>query len=178
MKTALSAFAVAALLCLLPGCATTGITPQIQPGTDFSRYHTFAVLPLGQGTQGNLPAAGKELFDAAVKEASACLTRKGLRPASESQADLLVDISGNAVAVPDSYLHRDVYTRQGSVGVYYLNSAFPQIQTQCNAVVELVDRASSKVVWRAQQQDTLLSQPSTGSVAAMIREILSAYPPK
>ena len=174
-------FAVPLLIAALAlaGCATTGsnIKPNFQAGTDFSRYHTFAVLPVTTGTGGGQADLKPALAGAARDAAVQALTSKGLSQVGEAQADLLVFISGDAVSSQPTYQHRPAFTSQGVVNVYYLDSAFPQIQTQCDMVVELIDRAASKVVWQAATSDTLMAKPDRQVVALMVKNILGAYPP-
>lgn len=169
-------FALVLAVLMLAGCASTGVRPEFPPGTDFGRYHTFAVLPVGQERPAGAPRIPANIVAAATNAVVQTLTGKGLREAGEADADLLVDLSGDAVSLPEHYMHRPAFTDQGVVSVYYVNSTLPQLRSRCTVVVELIDRPARQVVWRATQTEELTAQPGAATVARMIRDVLSAYP--
>lgn len=177
MKRLILSIATVATL-VLAGCATPTLKPEITPGTDFSRYHTFAVLPPGDAKTGE-PITGKSpLATAAVNSATQILVSKGLKTAGEAEADLLVKITGSATYAPGYDYRQPIMTRNGTLDVFYsMNSfAFPQTQTYFKLTVELKDRAAQKVVWRATHSETLLSQPSEKTVEIATKRILESYP--
>jgi len=162
---------------VLTGCATTNTVKQTyQPGTDFSRYHTFAMLPVDAGVT-NQPTLKPSFALAAREAAIEALTQKGLRAVNEEAADLLVDIAGDAISGQQYYLHRQVYTVQGQVNVYNVDSLTPQIQTHCIVVVELIDRVAKKEVWQGYQTETLQAPADREAIALIVKRILAAYPP-
>jgi len=176
-RALLAAFVIAADLALV-GCATSNIKQVYQPGTDFSRYHSFAVLPVDVFTATNQPTLSPALGLAAKEAAIEAITNKGLRSLNEDESDLLVNIAGDAIGRQQYNMHAQVQTMQGTVNVYTVDSLGPQIQTRCNVVIELIDRAAKKVVWRGYQTETLMSQPDREAIAMIVKTILATYPPK
>lgn len=176
MKTLLSLLAATLTALALAGCATSGVKPQIPPGTDLTRYRTFAVLPAGGGQSAELLPAKSAMATAVSDAATRTLVSKGLRLAGAAEADLLVAISGSAVPTPAYDYRQPVLTRTGTLDVYYMNSVFPQTQTLCKVTVELKDRATQKVVWQAYQNETLMTWPSPQAVANITKYILAGYP--
>ena len=176
MKTLLSSLAAAVVIMALTGCTTPGVKPQIPPGTDLTRYRTFAVLPMDKNWSAEPLPAKTAMATAASAAAAHALIGKGLRQAGEAEADLLVEISGSAVMTPSYYFRQPWFAQTRTVDVYYTDSAFPQMQTQLKLLVELRDRATQKTVWQASQSETLPTQPSPQTAANITKFILASYP--
>ena len=76
---------------LLAGCVSITVGSDFDPGTDFSRYATFAWETIEQTDTGDPRLDDNPFFDSRVRSAVARqLSLKGLDPAPEGSADLIL----------------------------------------------------------------------------------------
>jgi len=95
MKT-VYAFLAIVVLSLVSGCTTDSSREATSnPGTDISRYHTFALNSLPKASPASDPGATLRLGDTARQEVVHSLTEKGFLESSADQADFLVDLVGD-----------------------------------------------------------------------------------
>jgi hypothetical protein len=85
----LPVFAAAGVLLLESGCASTD---SVDKGSDFSQYHSFAVLPLPDRGTYQDPAIVTRLGSTVKQSVADTLSAKGYEEVKESEADLLVNL--------------------------------------------------------------------------------------
>lgn len=152
MKTAKHAIPVIAALGLLIlnfGCASK---PSVKQGFDFSRYHTFAILPIkAKGTYQD-PTIVARLSGPVQETVTDTLVAKGFRPVPAEQADFLVKLGF------------DYFEDQGR----YEERMFD---------LRVMDRQSREVVWSdflRRKTDTTLPE---AAVRQLVAEMLKPFPP-
>jgi hypothetical protein len=81
---------VAATLLVSSGCQSG---PVSKPGFDFSRYHTFALLPLPEAGTYQDPTIAARLREPGTQAIVETLAAKGFQQVPENEADFLVNLS-------------------------------------------------------------------------------------
>lgn len=157
----------------LVGCASVQVNSDYDPGTDFSKYKTFSVVPM-QGLDSI--TAGR--VQSAVTEG---LKSRGLQ-AVEGASDLKVVIQARI-----GKEQRVTTTGYGGYGWGYrgagmgMSTSTVQDVPVGTLVVDLVDDAAKKLVWRGTATDTLdtganAEQKQQGLDMAM-KQLFANYPP-
>jgi hypothetical protein len=148
-KQIIPVIAAVGLLLLGFGCASK---PTVKQGFDFSRYHTFAVLPLkAKGTYQD-PTIVARLSGPVQETVTDTLVGKGFKPVSEGEADFLVKLGF------------DYFEDQGR----HEERMFD---------LQIIDRQSQEVVWSDFSQrrtDTTLPE---AVVRQLVAEMLKPFPP-
>src|SRR5215831_7896661 len=106
-------------LLLVAGCATP-VKTDFKAGASFSRYRTFALLPLPQKAPAEDPGLLLRIAEPVREAVVSALTAKGFTEAPADKADLAVNLKGQSlprVEVRDYGYTYPVMTRQGSVMV-------------------------------------------------------------
>ena len=170
-----------ATLLLASGCARHAVIDH-QPGTDFSRYQSWAWAHEDENRVRGLDAAR---IEHALEEA---LSAKGLEHLDRDQADLLVRYRvdhrlrletrgcGYGAGFHGPYYHR----RYGMYGAFHAPPDFYQID-EARLIVELAERETRQVVWQAVGQRTLTEYMRPARREELIRrqvqEMFEHYPP-
>jgi hypothetical protein len=156
------------LVALAPVLA--GVKVAREEATDFAAFHTYA---WGAGT----PAARPEIQDAIVAAVERELQAKGLRRVEED-ADLLVSTVAFArmdVVTSGGYVHLDTIM----VGVITHNTA---LDAAGHLMVDLLDPATNKPVWRAIAEETIREQDVANTakikkkVDKIVAKMFAQYP--
>lgn len=144
---------VLALLVLvtLAGCATMNVSSHIESGIGFEKYVTYDWgppdnLPVGDPRLDNNPFFRDHLMGAIEKK----LIAKGYERVAAGKPDLLIHYHANVSQ------RLDVYRADSQYGYCYGNCE-PQVSDydQGTLVIDLVDNATNKVIWRGWAQDTM-----------------------
>jgi hypothetical protein len=145
--------AAVGLLLFGSGCASN---PTVKPGFDFSRYHTFAILPVtARGTYED-PSIVSRLSRPVQETVVNTLSAKGFKQVQDSEADFLVK------------LLFDYQPDQGR----YENRMFD---------LQVIDRQSKEIVWSDfwhRKTDTTLPEAVVRKgVAGMLKPFPPGNPP-
>jgi hypothetical protein len=144
------------------------------PGTDFSKYHTYKWVSIGNGAHPN------QIVDAEIKQSvDSQLAKKGLTKADSDKADLYV---GYQVAV-DKEKEWDAYGMGGGVrwggGMATAQSTTINVGT---LVLDIYDPAIKQLVWSGSATKTI--DPSSNqeknqkNLDKAMEKLLKNYPPK
>jgi hypothetical protein len=153
------------LMSLLVSCASYTVKTDFDPEADFAAYRSFFVEENNPLAQRN-PLVYKRV-KLAIKET---LVEKGLSPADQSQADLLIAVHGSKQEV------LDVSTRR--VG-YNWQEIDVQQYTEGSLIIDFVDQHSGELVWRGMGSGVLSDDPGRDEdkVRKFIGDVLKDFPP-
>src|SRR6266536_6554486 len=81
---------VAVLAIGMSACSTTlKVQTEVKPDTDFTRYHTFALLPLPAAVPATDPGLALRVTEPARQAVIQSLMTKGFKEAERAQADIV-----------------------------------------------------------------------------------------
>lgn len=175
MWTTMAAGAIA--LVGLVGCSTVSVKTDFDPAADFSKYKTYAIAPmegLDTITSGRINTA----VNLAIQE-------RGLKPAT-SNPDLVVYLqvklsTEQRVNTTSTGGYAGFYGYRGGMGMSTSTSTVQNVPVG-TLVVDLVDAAAKKMVWRGMASDTLDKQASGDArqeaLNEAMRQLFYEYPPK
>jgi hypothetical protein len=179
LKTHCVLFSVALVLAMA-GCSTTPkVHTQAKPGTDYARYHTFALLPLSATGPASDPGLMLRVAEPARQAANEALTARGLTQADPAQADIVVNLRGSSlpkVDVTDWGYSRTAYTRAGRVPVH-VGRVDVRTYEERTLTVEIFDQRSKELVWVGWSKREASGPIKTEKLQEAIRNILSTFPP-
>jgi len=142
---------VLAIMVAVAGCAAMTVSSHIERSVNFTDYVTYDWgppdnLPVGDPRLDNNPFFRDYLMGAIEKK----LAAKGYERAVSGEPDLLIHYHAN---VSRKF---DVYETDAHYGYCY-GDCQPQVvdYEEGTLVVDVVDRNTSKVVWRGWSQDTM-----------------------
>lgn len=139
----------AALVAGLIGCATVSVSSDYDPGTDFSKYKTFSLLPI----------EGLDSITAGRIQSSVVggLKARGLQQA-EGNTDLKVIVQARMSKekhITSTGYGYGGYGYRGWGGGMSTSTATVQDVAVGTLIVDLVDDSAKKLVWRGIASDTL-----------------------
>jgi len=164
---------------LLAGCANP-VQTDYKPGTDFSRYKTFVLMPLPQQASAEDPGLVLRLAQPARDAVVSQLTAKGMTEAPTNQADLSVNLRGRSlprIEVRDYGYTYPAMTRYGTYTV--VRNPYTTISTtqERTLIIEMLDNHSKELVWVGWTKKES-SKPVTAEVLQQaIKDILAEFPP-
>ncbi|HVX96745.1 MAG TPA: DUF4136 domain-containing protein [Polyangia bacterium] len=171
-----------ALLVLAAGCATVSVSNDYDRSVDFSRFHTFAVAG-GRVFMNGISDDGNTLLKDRIHRAvSAALTSKGLTETTE-RPDLLVGYLAGArtrteiEGMPPYAPEMGPYWYGGWWGPGYAEW-WTRTYDEGTLVIDLVDQATHKLVWRAYARAEVKPPVSDEKIRAAVEKAFKAYPPK
>jgi len=173
--------AIAALLC---GCATAPkVQTQAKPGADYSRYHTFALMPLPASPVTTDPGMMLRLVDPARQAVITVLRTNGFTQTELAQADLAVNLRGQSlpkVQVTD-WGYQPMMVR-GRRGRYYGYGGYRDIDVrnyeERTLSIEIFDNQTKDLVWVGWATTTSSKQFSSEEIQETIQRILADFPPQ
>jgi hypothetical protein len=172
-----------ALAVLLSGCSTTPkVQTEAQPGTDYYRYHTFALMPLASTGPASDPGLVLRLAKPARASVIEALTAKGLAEADRSQADLAINLRGQSLPRVEitewGYHPAPVYGRRGR---YYGYSGSRNVDVrsyeQRTLSVEIFDNRTKGLVWVGWSTSESGGEVKVEKLQQAIGYILAEFPP-
>ena len=173
-----SCLSLAAAL-ITTGCSTP-VKTDYKAGADFSRYRTYALMPLTQ----QAPAQDRDLLlklsgpaRDAVRDA---LGAKGLTEAALGPADLSVTLQGRSlpkVEIRDYGYTYPVMTRYGMVTV--VQNPYTSVSTynERTLIIEMLDNHTKELVWVGWMTKQSSSTVTPEKLQDAIRNILAEFPP-
>jgi len=166
-------------LLLVAGCATP-VKTDYKTGTDFSRYKTFALMPLPQRGSAEDPGLVLRLAQPARDAVVSELTAKGLSEAPTNQADLAVNLRGQSlprVEVTDYGYTYPAMTHYGMVTV--VRNPYTSVSTynERTLIIEMLDNRAKELVWVGWTKKSSSKPVTAEALQQAIREILAEFPP-
>ena len=168
------------LALLAGGCATVSVKTDSDPTVDFSRYRTVQVLGGRLIVDGHSDDGNTLVKDRITKEIVANLTAKGLQPVP-SGGDLLATFVAGARTVTEIEATGPwdglgpFWGRRGWWGpVYY--DWWTRQYVKGTLVIDLIDAATKKLVWRAYAEADIKSPDAADLIAKAVRKAFARYP--
>jgi hypothetical protein len=168
---------VAVLGALLPACAAgTGVTIDTEsaPGVNFAGFHSYR----WRSPARPLPEAGREgqILDWRIRTTTeVALAAKGYVLLGSGPVDLLADYQ---IVVRDkqtnTFREYAQYKQRG--GDALLSEAYVQGYQEGTLILELYDRMSNRLVWRATASAVLGDEPNPDRLKAAIHDMISRLP--
>jgi hypothetical protein len=168
---------------LLPACSTTPkVHTQAKPGTDYTRYRTFALMPLPAQGPANDPGLMLRLAEPARLTVIEALAAKGLAETGRAQADIAVNLRGAAlpkVEVTDwGYRAVPVYGRWGR---YYGSVGYRDVDVHSTVErtlsIEIFDNRTKELAWVGWSTSEAGGTIKVEKLQQAIRNILAKFPP-
>lgn len=179
MKVIRSLVSVVVLAGFLSGCTSLPtIQTQANPGTDYSNYHTFALLPIEAPQTTSDPGLILRIAEPARQAVVAALTDKGLTEVDRDQADLAINLRGQSipkVQVTDWGYTAPRYARWG----YYpapVRDVDVQTYDEKTLTIEVYDNETKDLAWLGWATTTSERKISVEELQQVIHEILADYP--
>jgi hypothetical protein len=170
------------LAILLPACSTTPrVQTQAKPGTDYSRYRTFALMPLPITGSASDPGLMLRVAEPARKAVVESLAAKGLTETDRAQADISLNLRGQSlpkVQVTDyGYSSGVVY---GRAGRYYGYRGYRDVEVnnyeERTLSIEVFDNRTKELSWAGWIKRDATGPVDVERLQAAIRNILSKFP--
>ena len=162
------------------GCSTVPkVHTQPKADADYTRYHTFTLMPLPSTGPVSDPGAMLRVAEPARQAVIQTLAAKGLKEADRAQADIAVNLRGQSlpkVEVTDLGYSYPVYTRHGSVAI--VQNPYTSVYTydERTLAVEIYDNHSKEMVWTG-WSSTKSSRPvNAEAVSNAVQRILVKFP--
>lgn len=165
-------------LLFLAGCATP-VKCEFKADADFSKYHTYALLPLPLRPDRD-PGEILRLAGPAREAAKKSLNAKGFSEASTDEADLAVNIQGKympRVEVKDYGFSYTVMTRSGPVKVVQNPSRSEVTYHERTLSIEMLDTHAKEPVWVGWMKKDTSREPTPEALQEAIGRILEKFPP-
>jgi hypothetical protein len=164
---------------LLAGCSTP-VKTDYKTGTDFSRYKTFALMPLPQQASADDPGLVLRLAQPARDAVVSQLTAKGMTEAPTNQADLSVNLRGRSlprVEVRDYGYTYPAMTRYGTYPVVINPYTTVSTTQERTLIIEMLDNHTKELVWVGWTKKESSKQVTAEVLQKAIQEILAEFPP-
>jgi hypothetical protein len=171
---------IAVLAITLTACSTTPkINTQAKTGADFTRYHTFALMPLPTTGPASDPGLMLRVAEPAHKAAVEALTAKGLTEADREHADLAVNLRGQflpKVQVTNyGYAASPVGLRRGYGGGVVYGQDVSNYEER-TLTIEVFDNHTKELTWVGWSKRDATAQVDVEKLQAGIRSILAEFP--
>lgn len=179
------------LACVLTGCATSyDISRDFDPATNFSALHTFAWMPDTNAGSGDAVVDSDTLLRERVQNAADReLLLKGYR--KQTAKDSLPDFWVTFHAAMKRKVEVTTYSGYYGYGWWgypwgYMGGgmgpqAYMRDYDERVIVLDVVDPASRKLLWRATARNALdedaSPQERTGQIDRMVKQMLKGFPP-
>lgn len=181
MKSKMILHPLLVVIILLPACSTTPkVHSQPKPGADYTRYHTFAMMPWPRTGPATDPGLMLRIAEPARLTAIEALTAKGLTEANPGQADIAVNLRGSSlpkVEVTDWGYNRTVYTRRYGHVPVHVGQVDVRTTEERTLTVEVFDNRSKDLVWVGWSKREATGPVRVEKVQEAIRAILAQFPP-
>lgn len=178
MRASVSVLALGCGLLLVGGCSS--VKTDFKAGTDFSRYRTFAMMPLPQSGPPQDPGLMMRVAQPAKEAVVTGLGAKGMFEAPGNEADLEINLKGQAIPKVDVTNYGYTYprlTHYGTVMVTYGSSPTVTTYTERRLIIEMFDNRTKEMVWVGWTTKNSDKPVKTEVVQEAIRSILEKYPP-
>ena len=169
------------LALLLTACSTTPkVQTEAKAGTDFSRFKTFALLPLPTAVPASDPGLMLRVAEPARQAVVETLTAKGFTEAERAQADLAVNLRGSSIPrteVTDwGYTRNTYHWRYGGAPVH-VGRVEVRDYDERTLAVEIYDNRAKELIWVGATSREATGKVKAEKVQEGIRVILARFPP-
>jgi len=169
-------------LCLAACSSSPKVQSQATPGIDYTRYHTFALMPLSNVSPVSDQRLMARISEPARQATIDALVAKGLAPTNQEHADVAVNLKGQflpKVKVTD-YSYMPLPTSRTPLGSYaggdrYRSSAVTDYE-QRTLSIEIFDNRTKALAWTGSATRNATEQVDVEKVKAAIAQILSEFP--
>ena len=159
------------LLVLSVSVAGMSVEVKVDPGTDFTLYRTY------EWTDGT-PAAKAQVQEWIVEAVDRELAAKGLRRVARGYGADLQVVTHAVASIEASIGGNYVTSPTAQIGILSVNVNMVAVGT---LMIDLVERASEKHVWRGVASDALGQYPKPKKIRkkvdAVTRKLFAQYPP-
>jgi hypothetical protein len=170
---------IVALAGALAACATAPkVHTEAKPGTDFSRYKTFALLPLPTVVSPADPGLMMRLAEPARQTVLETMQAKGLKAVELSQADFTLNLRGESlpkVEITDWGYTTYAFTMQGTVPVH-VGERDVRTYDERTLIIEAFDARSKQQIWVGWSKRRSEGKVDVARVQQGIRNILAQFP--
>jgi hypothetical protein len=172
-----------ALAILLPACSSTPrIRTEGNASVDYSRFHTFSLMPLPTAVPVSDPGLMMRISDPARQAVKDAFAAKGITEADRTNADIAVNLRGKIlpkVEMADwGYRSGPVY---GRYGTYYGTAGYRDIDTVTyedrTLYIEIYDNKAKDLVWVGSSTTEGTGEIQAANVQKAIHLILAEFPP-
>jgi hypothetical protein len=166
-------------LLVVAGCSS--VKTDFKAGTDFTRYRTFAMMPLPQSGPPEDPGLMMRVAQPAKEAVVTGLGAKGMFEAPGNEADLEINLKGQAIPKVDVTSYGYTYprlTHYGTVMVTHGPPATVTTYTERRLIVEMFDNHTKEMVWVGWKTKNSDQPVKAEALQEAIRSILEKYPPK
>lgn len=166
-------------LLLVAGCSS--VKTDFKAGTDFSRYRTFAMMPLPQSGPPQDPGLMMRVAQPAKEAVVTGMGAKGMFEAPGNEADLEINLKGQAIPKVDVTNYGYTYpqwTRYGTVMVTHGSGPTVSTYTERRLIIEMFDNHTKEMVWVGWKTKNSDKPVKTEVLQEAIHNILEKYPPK
>jgi hypothetical protein len=172
---------IAVLAIALAACSTAPkVNAQAKAGADFTKYHTFALMPLPTTGPASDPGLMLRVGEPAHKAAVEALTAKGLTEADLAQADIAVNLRGQFLPKVEvanyGYAGGPVGLRRGGfAGGGYQGQEVSNYEER-TLTIEVFDNHTKELSWVGWSKRDATAEVDVEKLQAGIRSILAEFP--
>jgi hypothetical protein len=169
----------AALALLLAGCQTVPtVGAEARPGTDFSIYKTFALLPLPPGGPPSDPGMTLRLSSTASRAITETLQARGFESRPIEAADMAVALRGQSVPRVEviDWGYRPTYYGYGNWYGGYRDVDVRSYE-EYTVIIDILDNKTREPVWSGWSRVPGGGKVSAEPMRECIQRILARFPP-
>ncbi len=170
--------ALAAISLLAAGCATP-VKTSSKSGIDFTKFKTFALMPLPDRIPSSDPGFLQRVAEPARDTVRRTLSAKGLKEVPAAEANLAVNLRGQSLPQVEVRDYGYNYPAMLYATVNPMNNPYPTVATyyERTLTIELMDNAAKEVVWVGSTSRQSAQPVSVSQLEKAIETILAKYPP-
>jgi hypothetical protein len=171
------------LLGLASACATVSVKTDYDPAVDFGRYRTFQVLDGKLIVNGHRDDGNTLVKDRIRSAITQELAGRGLQPV-DTGADLMVTYTAGARTVTEI---ETTGPYDGGWGPYWgpggwwgpgYSDWWTREYTRGTLVIDLIDSATKKLVWRAYAEADVTSPDARNIIQKAVHKAFQKFPPR
>ena len=171
-----------ALAVVISACSSVKVMTAWDKAANFKGYRTYSWITLPPGPEQAPAARDPRVREAVIQTVDSSLAAKGLtRVAVDQSPDLLVNVYGWATSRIDVRSYGYVYAGVPyAYGGMYMAAPVGVDVTEYRdgtLLIDLVDAASHKLVWRGTATDTFSPGAEAETVSEAVNKTLAEYPP-
>ena len=173
-----------ALLAVIAGACSS--TPRVETetsqGADFSRYRTFALMPLPTASPASDPDRASRLASPARQTVTETLQAKGLSESDRAQSDIVVNLYGKSLPKEEvnNWGYMALPPGRSPMGTYsgvnrYRGENVAGFE-QRTLTIEIFDNKSKQLVWTGRCTAEQSGEVKVDQVQDAIRRTLARFP--
>jgi hypothetical protein len=179
LRAAVTFVALLFIAVLAAACTQFTVRSDRNPDADFSRYRTFAWMPIAAAPPADQDTGSRGLDKRVYSAVEGELQRRGYAPVPSADADLLLTFR---ILREDGYDDAHIpYAAQWHRGAYLAAThASEDSYERGTLIIDVVDRAQNALVWRGSASARLLPHISydkkVDRVNSAVEQILKPFP--